>query len=65
VGGGLEREVCSGGVAENRRRSPRLGDERVEVLDLALDSVRRRVTAFAAAAPVVVEDPEPVLQRRS
>jgi len=36
VGGGVQGEGGAGGVAEDRRGSPGLGDERVEVLDLAL-----------------------------
>jgi hypothetical protein len=37
----------------------------VEVLDLALDRVRGRVSAVAAPAPIVVEDREPLLHRCS
>src|SRR4051812_47746556 len=61
----LQSERGTGGVAEYCRGSPGLGDERVEVVDLALNQVRGRVTAVAAAAPVVVEDLEPVLKRGS
>ena len=54
----VQHESRAGGVAVNRRGPAGLGDERTEVFDLALDRVRRGVTALAAAAPVVVDHGE-------
>jgi hypothetical protein len=57
--GGPQGEQGPGGGAVDVRAAAGLVDHRREVLDLALDGVRRGVPARAAAAPVVGEHGEP------
>ena len=61
--GGPQGEGGAGGVAEQRRGPASGRDQRGDVLDLTLDSVRCRVAAVAPAPPVVVQHGEPRCQR--
>jgi hypothetical protein len=45
---GLEAQARAGGHPDHARRSARLGEDGVEVLDLPLDRVGRRVATLAA-----------------
>ena len=45
-------------MTECERRAARLGDERFEILDLALDRIRRGVAALASTTTVVGDDAE-------
>jgi len=45
-------------MTENERGSARLGDEDVDVFDLAFDCIGRCITAVTSATPVVGEDGE-------
>jgi hypothetical protein len=58
-GGRAQRQDAAGGHPEHMGRPARRLDERVEVLDLALDRVARRVAAVAAPAAVVADHAEP------
>lgn len=59
VCGRLQRQHGAGGVPEHHRRAACLGDQRFEVLDLALDGVRQGVATVAPAAAVVGDHGEP------
>jgi hypothetical protein len=54
----VQREQSAGRVAEDCRCSAGFADQRLKILDLALDGVRSRVATVAAPAAVVDEDRE-------
>ena len=62
AGGGVERQRRAGAVAEDQHGPARIPDQRVDILDLALDRVRLMVATRPAAAPVVNVRREPRLQ---
>ena len=50
---GFERKHTTRGLTEHHGGVPELGDQRGDVLDLTLDRIRPRVTAFPATAAIV------------
>jgi hypothetical protein len=58
----LEGEPGAGGMTVYRCRSSGRGYQRTEVLELALDRVRRGIAAVAATAAVEVEHREPLCE---
>ena len=64
VGCGVEGKHCARRPAHDERRSAGLADESVEILDLALHCVLRRIVAVASPSTVVCEDGEARGQER-
>src|SRR5579871_820561 len=50
---GLQGQHRAGGMPEYKRCATRLVDQRLDVFDLALDSIRRGVAAVAPASPIM------------
>src|SRR5206468_2479205 len=60
----LKGEGRTGGRAIQERRSTSFVDEGIDILDLALDRVRRRVPTVAATPTVVIEHGEVWREKR-
>src|SRR5215210_3857422 len=58
----MHDKARTGGMTVYRRRAPSLNDESAEVLDLALDCVRRGVTTVAPTPTIVIDQGEVLRQ---